>query len=94
MLNAKLHIKSEITIKTKINFATTDNDVRQRCQTIIDKTPPRGWWLSAALELVFGWVEVEESLVETSFLLPVADYVFDAILLMGRSCEEILFVIQ
>ena len=29
MLNAKLHIKSEITIKTKINFATTDNDVRQ-----------------------------------------------------------------
>ena len=49
--------------------------------------------LSAALELVFGWAEVEESLVEISFLLPVADYVFDAILLMGRSCEEILFVI-
>ncbi len=29
MLNAKLHIKSEITIKTKINFATTDKDARQ-----------------------------------------------------------------
>ena len=29
MLNAKLDIKSEITIKTKINFSTTDNDVRQ-----------------------------------------------------------------
>jgi hypothetical protein len=46
------------------------------------------------LELVFGWAEVEESLVEIAFLLPVADYVFDAILLMGRSCEKILFVIQ
>lgn len=44
--------------------------------------------------LVLGGIEVEESFVESSFLLPVTYQVLDAVLLMGHSYEEFLFVVQ
>ena len=44
--------------------------------------------------LVFGGGKVEEGFVVTSFLLPIAYQVLDAVLLMGRFCEEFLFVVQ
>ena len=47
-----------------------------------------------ACGLVFGGGEVEESFVVTSFVLPVAYQVFDAVLLLGSPGEEILFMID
>lgn len=40
-------------------------------------------WLSAAVGLFFGGIEVEEGFVKISFSLPVADYIFDVVLLVG-----------
>ena len=47
-----------------------------------------------ACGLVFCGGEVEEGFVVTSFMLPVAYQVFDAVLLLGSSGEEILFMID
>ena len=56
--------------------------------------PPRVRWLSVALGLVFGGGEVEEGFVVTSFMLPIAYQVFDAVLLLRSPGEEILFMID
>ena len=58
------------------------------------RKPPRVWQLSVALGLVFGRGEVEEGFVVTSFMLPVAYQVFDAVLFLGSPGEEILFMID
>ena len=47
-----------------------------------------------ACGLVFGGGEVEECFVVTSFLLPVAYQIFDAVLLLECPGEEILFMID
>ena len=47
-----------------------------------------------ALGLVFGGGEVEEGFIVTSFLLPVAYQIFDAVLLLECPGEEILFMID
>ena len=63
-------------------------------EAIRRKKPPRGWWLSVACRLVFGGGEVEEGFVVTSFMLPVAYQVLDAVLFLGSPGEEILFMID
>ena len=47
-----------------------------------------------ACGLVFCGGEVEEGFVVTSFMLPVAYQVFDAVLLLRSPGEEILFMID
>ena len=47
-----------------------------------------------ACGLVFCGGEVEEGFIVASFVLPVANYVFDAVLLLGSPGEEILFMID
>ena len=66
----------------------------QKYEAIRREKPPGGLWLSVAYGLVFGRGEVEEGFVVTSFMLPVAYQVFDAVLLLGSSGEEILFMID
>ena len=63
-------------------------------EAIRREKPPRVWQLSAAWVLVFGGGEVEEGFIVTSFMLPVAYQVFDAVLFLGSSGEEILFMID
>ena len=66
----------------------------QKYEAIRREKPPRGLRLSVACGLVFGGGEVEESFVVTSFMLPVAYQVFDAVLFLGSPGEEILFMID
>ena len=58
------------------------------------RKPPRERLLSVACGLVFGGGEVEEGFVVTSFMLPIAYQVFDAVLLLRSPGEEILFMID
>ena len=66
----------------------------QKYEAIRREKPPRVWQLSVACKLVFGGGEVEEGFVVTSFMLPVAYQVFDAVLLLRNPGEEILFMID
>ena len=60
----------------------------------LDAKSHRAWSFSVALGLVFGGGEVEEGFVVASFVLPVANYVFDAVLFLRSSGEEFLFMID
>ena len=77
-----------LTAYYKIGFLT------QKYEEIRREKPPRVWQLSVACKLVFGGSEVEEGFIVTSFMLPVAYQVFDAVLLLGSLGEEIFFMID
>ena len=66
----------------------------QKYEAVRRRKPPRVWQLSVACRLVFGGGEAEEGFVVTSFMLPVAYQVLDAVLFLGSPGEEILFMID
>ena len=66
----------------------------QKYETIRREKPPRVRQLSVACGLVFGGGEVEEGFIVTSFMLPVAYLVFNAVWFLGSPGEEILFMID
>lgn len=69
-------------------------DIHSSVRRLDEKRRREGRFLSAARGLFLSGVEVEVGFVEIAFALPVADYVFDAVLFMGGSHKEVALMVQ